>query len=60
MKFNYLFEVVFVDELPGQFALFVDFSPDHVQSEDDNIETQVHHFGVQYSISEGRSSAIYF
>ncbi len=47
MKFIYLFEVVFVDEFPGQLALFVDFSPDHVQSEDDNIETQVRHFVVQ-------------
>ena len=47
MKFIYLFEVVFVDEFPGQLALFVDFSPDHVQSEDDNIETQVRHFVVK-------------
>jgi hypothetical protein len=47
MGFIYLFEVVFVDEFPGQLALFVDFSPDHVQSEDDNIETYIRHFAVQ-------------
>ncbi len=47
MKFIYLFEVVFVDEFPGQLALFEDFSPNHVQNEDDNIETQVRHFAVQ-------------